>query len=76
MCGYTGFACYPASKPVCQLVDISALFAGGELSENEKDAVMRTLQDAYWIAKERNSEKYTPKKFRKENGSSGGTEKV
>ena len=45
----------------------SALFAGGELSENDKDAVMRALQDAYWMAKERNKEKYTPKKYRKEN---------
>ena len=43
------------------VADISALFAGGELSENEKDAVMRALQDAYWAAKERNREKYTPK---------------
>ena len=35
-----------------------------ELSENDKDAVMRALQDAYWMAKERNKEKYTPKKYR------------
>ena len=45
---------------------VSALFAGGELSENDKDAVMRALQDAYWMAKERNIAKYTPKKYRKE----------
>ena len=43
---------------------VSALFAGGELSENDKDAVMRALQDAYWMAKERNKEKYTPQKYR------------
>ena len=43
---------------------VSALFAGGELSENDKDAVMRALQDAYWMAKERNKEKYTPKKYK------------
>ena len=40
------------------------LFAGGELSDNDKDAVMRALQDAYWVAKEENVTKYTPKKFR------------
>ena len=56
---------YKGARDADQLVaDISALFAGCELSENEKDAVMRALQDAYWMAKERNSEKYTPKKYR------------
>lgn len=29
-------------------------------------AVMRALQDAYWMAKEQNKEKYTPKKYRKD----------
>lgn len=47
------------------IADISALFAGGELSEEAKDGVMRALQDAYWIAKEKNRGKYTPKKYRK-----------
>ena len=46
------------------IADISALFAGGELSEDAKDGVMRALQDAYWMAKEKNREKYTPKKYR------------
>lgn len=45
--------------------EISGLFAGGELSEKDKDAVMRALQDAYWKCKEENVEKYTPKKYRK-----------
>ncbi|MCH5272910.1 MAG: transcriptional regulator, partial [Lachnospiraceae bacterium] len=68
---------YKGARDAEELVsDISALFAGGELSENEKDAVMRALQDAYWIAKERNSEKYTPKKYRKESSSSEEAEKV
>ena len=57
---------YKGSKDAEELVaGVSALFAGGELSENDKDAVMRALQDAYWMAKERNKEKYTPKKYRK-----------
>ena len=56
---------YKGAKDAEELVaDVSALFAGGELSENDKDAVMRALQDAYWMAKERNKEKYTPKKYR------------
>ena len=57
---------YKGAKDAEELVaGVSALFAGGELSENDKDAVMRALQDAYWMAKERNKEKYTPKKYRK-----------
>ena len=28
------------------------LFAGGRLSEEDKDAVMRALQDAYWQARQ------------------------
>jgi len=48
-----------------QLVaDVCGLFAGGELSDGDMDAAMKSLQEAYWIAKEKNK-KYTPKKFRK-----------
>ena len=41
------------------VAEIGGLFAGGELSEADKDAVMRSLQQAYWDAKEENK-KYTP----------------
>lgn len=55
-----------AMKQARELVDgISGLFAGGMLSERDKDAVMRELQDIYWDSKARNIEKYTPKKYRK-----------
>ena len=43
---------------------VRAMFAGGELSEEDKDAVMQELQDIYWDAKKENK-KYTPKKYRK-----------
>ena len=57
---------YKGARQAEELVaDISALFAGSELSEHDKDAVMRALQDAYWMAKERNKEKYMTKKYRK-----------
>lgn len=57
---------YQVARDAEELIaDISALFAGGELSEDAKDGVMRALQDAYWIAKEKNRGKYTPKKYRK-----------
>lgn len=42
--------------------NVGALFAGGELSEEDKDAVMKAIQDLYWDAKNINK-KYTPKKY-------------
>lgn len=53
------------ARQAAELVaEIGGLFAGGELSEADKDAVMRSLQQAYWDAKEDNI-KHTPKKYRK-----------
>ncbi len=31
--------------------EVTALFAGGELSEEDKDMVMRVIQEAYWDSK-------------------------
>ena len=39
----------------------SGLCAGGTLSEEDKDAVMRALQDIYWESKARIVQKYTTK---------------
>ncbi len=44
------------------IADMSALYAGGQLSEEDKDIVMRALQDIYWESKARNAQKYSPKK--------------
>ena len=46
------------------IADMSGLFAGGTLSPQDEDAVMKALQEIYWQAKERNTEKYTPKKYK------------
>ena len=52
-------------KQAQELIDgMSGLFAGGTLSPQDEDAVMKALQDIYWEAKARNVEKYTPKKFK------------
>jgi transcriptional regulator with XRE-family HTH domain len=48
---------------------VSGLFAGGELSEDDKDAALRAIQEAYWIAKEENK-KYTPLRHRQKGGKS------
>ena len=48
-----------------QLVaELSGLFAGGELSDEDRDSVMIALQKAYFDCKQDNK-KYTPKKYRK-----------
>lgn len=43
--------------------ELSGMFAGGELSESDMDAVMIALQKAYFDCKE-NNKKYIPKKYR------------
>lgn len=42
--------------------EVSGLFAGGELSEEDKDTMLRAIQDAYWDAKEKNR-RFTPKRY-------------
>lgn len=53
----------PAAKREVQalLSRLGGLFAGGELSEDDKDKVVKTINDLYWEAKE-NNKKYRPKK--------------
>ena len=36
------------------VAEVSGLFAGGELEEDDKDAVLRAIMDAYWDAKNEN----------------------
>ena len=47
------------------LSDVKALFAGGEMAEEDMDVFMKAVQDAYWELKKINKEKYTPKKYQK-----------
>ena len=44
------------------IAEVSGLFAGGDIAEEVMDEMMKAIQDAYWIAKEKNR-KYTPKKY-------------
>ena len=54
-----------AVRDIEELVsEVTGLFAGGELSEEAIEGAMKALNDAYWMAKEKNR-KYTPKKYRK-----------
>lgn len=52
-----------AARDIDKLVcEVSGLFAGGELSEESLEGAMKALNDAYWLAKEKNK-KYAPKKY-------------
>ena len=57
---------YRGRKQANALVnELAGLFAGGELSDEDKTEVMMDIQRAYWFCKEDNNQKYTPKKYRK-----------
>lgn len=45
--------------------ELTGLFAGGQMAEEDMDALMLAVQEAYVEAKKKNREKYTPKKYRK-----------
>lgn len=45
--------------------DLKGMFAGGKLSDEDRDAVMLAIQDAYWEAKKISTKKYAPKNKRK-----------
>ena len=54
-------------RQAMELVDeLGGLFAGGELSEEDRDGVMQAMMDIYWKTKQENK-KYTPKKYLKQN---------
>lgn len=55
-----------AARDIDELVsEVTGMFAGGKLSEEALEGAMKALNDAYWIAKEKNR-KYSSKKRRKE----------
>ena len=50
------------AKQAMELMDeVTGLFAGGEMAEEDMDIMMKAIQDAYWIAKEKNK-KFAAKK--------------
>jgi len=54
-----------ARKDVAELVtELGGFFAGGEFTDEDKDKVMKTINDLYWKAKESNK-KYTPDRYRR-----------
>ena len=54
------------AKDAKELVaDLTGLCAGGQMAEEDMDALMLAVQEAYVEAKKKNREKFTPKKYRK-----------
>lgn len=57
-----------AARDVDALVnEVVGLFAGGEIDDDEKDGIMAVLNEAYWVAKQKNR-KYAPKRYRGNSG--------
>lgn len=55
-------------KRLNQMVtQMSALFAGGEIDQESKDAAMAALNEVYWQQRAENQKKYTTKKNRMKN---------
>ncbi|MEA5151316.1 MAG: helix-turn-helix transcriptional regulator [Oscillospiraceae bacterium] len=53
-------------KDIDELVgEVTGMFVGGHLDDESLDGAMKALNDAYWIAKEKNK-KFAPKKCRRE----------
>jgi hypothetical protein len=46
------------------LQQVSALFAGGDLSEHDRLIFVHEIQHLYFDSKKRAKEKYTPRKYR------------
>jgi transcriptional regulator with XRE-family HTH domain len=46
------------------IAQVNSLFAGGELTDDDKDAVFKAVHEAYWLAKEENK-KHMPIRYRK-----------
>ena len=44
----------------------NVFFFGGTIPEEDRDNVMQAIQEAYWRSKQKNNEKYTSKKYRKD----------
>lgn len=47
------------------LTEVTGLFAGGEMADEDMREMVDAIQEAYLIAK-KNNKKYTPKKYRKD----------
>ena len=53
------------------VADFKGLCAGGAMEEEDMDAVMQALQEAYWEAKKMNR-KYVNRRYRRDEEDSGG----
>ena len=56
-----------AKQAMDMVKDIAAMWAGGEMDEEDMDIIMQSMQEAYWDAK-KNNRKYINKRYLKEEG--------
>ena len=56
---------YKGAREATKLIsEVSALFAGGELSDEAKEVFFRSITEVYFESKEEARKKFTPKKYR------------
>ena len=56
-----------AKQALDMVSDIAAMWAGGEMDEEDMDTIMQAMQEAYWEAK-KNNRKYVNKRYLKDGG--------
>ena len=59
------YGCRRVKQPKELLAEVTGLFAGGEMADEDMREMVDAIQEAYLIAKKKNK-KYTPKKYRKD----------
>ena len=60
-----------ASQAWSLAYDLGAMWAGGDMDQEDIDAIMQALQEAYWKAK-KNNRKFVNKPYREEEENSSG----
>lgn len=54
-----------AQQALSMVSDIAAMWAGGDMEEDDMDMIMQAMQEAYWEAK-KNNRKYVNKRYMKD----------
>ncbi len=59
-----------ARQALDMVSDIAAMWAGGEMAEEDMDVIMQAMQNAYWEAK-KNNRRFVNKRYRKDSENTG-----
>lgn len=59
-----------AQQALDMVSDIAAMWAGGEMAEEDMDVIMQAMQNAYWEAK-KNNRKFVNRRYRQDSEGAG-----